>query len=151
MSDCRFGVSPVNYPDPDPGPFSLLCATLLTFGKPNAYNLSKFSIRVASLPILCNRFRSFLADSWLWAVSRRFYDWHSDRLLFPFCCQLAREKQNHTEVENCAQKTLTNLLRKFPSRNVWLKSTSFQKIMRVSGKFQFILIFMFIGSAWLSI
>ena len=20
MSDCRFGVSPVNYPDPDPGP-----------------------------------------------------------------------------------------------------------------------------------
>ena len=23
MSDCRFGVSPVNYPDPDPGKFSL--------------------------------------------------------------------------------------------------------------------------------
>ena len=22
MSDCRFGVSPVNYPDPDPDPFS---------------------------------------------------------------------------------------------------------------------------------
>ena len=24
MSDCRFGVSPVNYPDPDPDPMSLM-------------------------------------------------------------------------------------------------------------------------------
>ena len=25
MGDCRFGVSPVNYPDPDPGHWSRLC------------------------------------------------------------------------------------------------------------------------------
>ena len=25
MSDCRFGVSPVNYPDPDPDPLSSVC------------------------------------------------------------------------------------------------------------------------------
>ena len=25
MSDCRFGISPVNYPDPDPDPVVFLC------------------------------------------------------------------------------------------------------------------------------
>ena len=26
MSDCRFGVSPVNYPDPDPGSGTKVCS-----------------------------------------------------------------------------------------------------------------------------
>ena len=31
MSDCRFGVSPVNYPDPDPDPDPVLPLTGFTF------------------------------------------------------------------------------------------------------------------------
>ena len=38
MSDCRFGVSPVNYPDPDPDPDSDLFIHDLN-------NVSVFSIR----------------------------------------------------------------------------------------------------------
>ena len=31
MSDCRFGVSPVNYPDPDPDPRMMLALMLYFF------------------------------------------------------------------------------------------------------------------------
>ena len=31
MSDCRFGVSPVNYPDPDPDPVDQLESDIVIF------------------------------------------------------------------------------------------------------------------------
>ena len=30
MSDCRFGVSPVNYPDPDPDRYGILVSSFIT-------------------------------------------------------------------------------------------------------------------------
>ena len=34
MSDCRFGVSPVNYPDPDPDPFKIVLKQIFLFFTP---------------------------------------------------------------------------------------------------------------------
>ena len=52
MSDCRFGVSPVNYPDPDPGKFVtwLVCHLVsLFFGElPLASFLWRSSILFAT-------------------------------------------------------------------------------------------------------
>ena len=48
MSDCRFGVSPVNYPDPDPDP------DLFSVNVINYFCLSR---------ILCNRFSKFKSAS----------------------------------------------------------------------------------------
>ena len=37
MSDCRFGVSPVNYPDPDPDPETGPDKTKLMTNNPNVF------------------------------------------------------------------------------------------------------------------
>ena len=46
MSDCRFGVSPVNYPDPDPDLYLLV---------PRAHCICKDRRRMNAYNVMCSR------------------------------------------------------------------------------------------------
>ena len=48
MSDCRFGVSPVNYPDPDPEPLACLKILLIYFGYFQDYEQGRLSLESTS-------------------------------------------------------------------------------------------------------
>ena len=62
MSDCRFGVSPVNYPDPDPEPLN--CPSIYYFG------LESFLVFCLILMIFLPKCRAlyFLSEkkAWCW-------------------------------------------------------------------------------------
>ena len=46
MSDCRFGVSPVNYPDPDPDPYTIKIYTLDKLSNMSLIRTQKFNRKV---------------------------------------------------------------------------------------------------------